>query len=185
MKKTLLLLVLSIISGTLKAQGYCALRDSLLYATAYNYICADSIGTNSNIFPSNRLVNTSYAWFIDVIESSNNDTIKKVIQASLIPSSFSQSRQQKDETALMSKLQKIDEQPVSSDTNNLKFSFPKTYKDSKFRSYEMFFSPIRWDEFFVSLELPSTLMGGGYIYFFIFNPDMTIKSVYLKEIYGL
>ena len=187
MKKIPLLVALSVFTITLKAQDSCTLKDSLLYAQAYNYVIADSVGRTSTIIPANRLATTSYWWFLDELQCSNNSSLKILDEADYeaIPEGLKLSDTQRHKTALSCKIQEFDKNSINHDTKYPQFTFPPSYIDNSCLEYTMYFSQIFHNEFFVELELPPTLMGGGYIYFFVFNPDTTIRFVHRKEIHGL
>lgn len=179
MKGYTLIFLLSSFIYTCRGQDT-ATADSTQYAVAYNYILNDSIGMAHTLIPSNQLVGTSYMWFSDSLEFSNNNEIKNLTPEDyqIIPSELNLSEEQQKKLIRNYKAARYDEYRVNGDSIFLSYTFPRSVRLSGRASYKLYFSPIYCNEFFVNLNMNGFTWGNSYIYFFIFDNDNTIKKVY-------
>lgn len=149
-------------------------RDSLLYATAYEYIESDSVGRRYNLLPSDILTGTYYMWFFqDARANSNHAELLTLTEKDLscLPSDLAHCR---DETALFMKMQRYDERAVP---ECRKFSPRKLlpFEPSKDKQTKnLYFSEIDHGELFAQFD--------GRVFYFIFNPDNTLKKVFAVTI---
>jgi hypothetical protein len=185
MKKLLLLLVVMLLAFDLSGQDCKAHKDSLMYSQAYYHIIADSVGKAFSVVPVNVLEPTQYVWFADKIGQSNNNFLKEVKEEDLKLFPDGTTKGWSKKAALSWKLQAFDNESINDDTVFPSYRFPPSYVNNSELTYTMSFSPIFGNEFFVDLSLPPTHMGGGFIYYFIFNEDLSLKKVFREELFGL
>lgn len=168
MKKKSIILVAIFLSLHVMSQD--KVQDSILYATAYEYIKSDSVGKQYNLLPSDTLIGTYYMWFFqDARINSNNEELITLtdVDYSYVPSSITQRR---DESALFMKMQRYDEKDVPEDRKFILDKLLPFEPQNDKETLNLYFSEIIHKEFFAQHR--------GRIYYFIFNTDNSVKKMF-------